>query len=149
LGQRSFGPIRATIYAGADYAQHANATVLALAMIETAEALANIDAILATPGLDGIYVGPADLSLSMGETPRLDPVAPRVVEALHTILASAKRHKVFAGIHTGSTDYARRMHEAGFDFATLLSDARFLGMQAQAMVEAMGREATAPKSTTY
>ena len=94
-------------------------------------------------------MGPADLALSIGETPRLDPEAPRVVEALDTIIKGAKRHKVFAGLHCGSTAFAKKMHAAGFDFATLLSDARFLGMQATAMVEEMGREAAGPKSSTY
>ena len=65
-GYRSFGPTRATLYAGKDYAPNANATVLTFAMIETKQALDNLDAILSVPGLDAIYVGPADLSQSLG-----------------------------------------------------------------------------------
>ena len=65
-GYRSFGPTRVSFYAGSDYAQHANDTVIALAMIETAQAIENLDAILDTPGLDGVYIGPADLSQSLG-----------------------------------------------------------------------------------
>ncbi len=65
-GQRSFGPIRALLYAGADYPSHANESVIVLAMIETAKALANLDEILAVPHLDGVYVGPADLSNALG-----------------------------------------------------------------------------------
>jgi 4-hydroxy-2-oxoheptanedioate aldolase len=149
LGQRSMGPIRATLYGGSDYPQKANETILAMAMIETKEAFENLDAILSTPGLDGIYVGPADLSNSMGEAPRLDAVAPRIVEAIQTIGAAAKRHNIFAGIHCGSTDYAKKVYGWGFNYATLLSDARFLGMQAAAMVEEMGRKETGPKSSTY
>jgi 4-hydroxy-2-oxoheptanedioate aldolase len=148
-GQRSFGPIRATIYGGADYGAKANETILAIAMIETQEALDNLDSILSTPGLDGIYVGPADLSISMGETPRLDPEAPRVLEAIKTIVEGAKRHKVYAGIHCGSTGFAKRMLKDGFNFATLLNDARMLSMQATALVQEMGRESAGPQSSTY
>ena len=148
-GQRSFGPIRAVVYAGSDYGKHANNTILSIAMIETAEAISNLDAILSTPGLDGIYVGPADLSASLGETPRLDPEVPRVLEAISTIIEAAKRHKVFAGIHCGSTAFAKRMHKDGFNFATLLSDSRFMSMQATAMVEEMGKDVEAPQSGTY
>lgn len=148
-GQRSYGPVRAQVYAGMDYAQHANDTVLALAMIETVEALGNLDAVLSTPGLDGIYVGPADLSLSMGEPARLDPEYPRVVEAIGQVVAAAKRHGLRTGIHTGSVAYAKRMHEAGFDFVTLLSDARMMSMQAATMVQAMGKSVAAVPSGTY
>jgi 4-hydroxy-2-oxoheptanedioate aldolase len=68
-GYRSFGPLRATWYAGADYVKGANSTVLAFAMIETTKALGNLDEIMSTPGLDGIYIGPSDLGLSMGRRP--------------------------------------------------------------------------------
>ena len=71
-GYRSFGPMRGLIYGGADYADHANNEILKMAMIETKEALENLDAIMSTPGLDGIYIGPADLSLAIGEKPGFD-----------------------------------------------------------------------------
>ena len=57
-GYRSFGPVRASIYAGSDYALHANDTIVVMPMIETKEAVQNIDEILSTPGVDAIYVGP-------------------------------------------------------------------------------------------
>ena len=66
LGYRSSGPIRASLYGGADYHAKANDIVVAFGMIETQEALDNLDAILSTPGLDAIYVGPSDLSISLG-----------------------------------------------------------------------------------
>ncbi len=134
-GYRSFGPTRAVLYAGADYAVHANDTVLAIAMIETAKALDNLDDILATPGLDAIYVGPSDLSLSLGCTPKLDPTEPRVVEAIETILAAAKRHGVAPGIHCQSPAYAGRMIDLGFRLVTLWSDNGLLGAAAQAAVD--------------
>ena len=70
-GYRSFGPVRGLIYGGADYAKHSNDEMLKLAMIETKESLEKLDEIMSTPGLDGIYVGPADLSLAIGEEPWL------------------------------------------------------------------------------
>src|SRR3954449_12995204 len=89
-GQRSFGPIRARLYAGADYGRHANEEVLASAMIETRAALDALDAILAVPGLDGVYVGPSDLSASLGLTPQLDPDDGEVLEGLSTLPQATK-----------------------------------------------------------
>ena len=121
-GHRSFGPVRALMYAGADYPQHANDTVVAIAMIETQEALFNLEEILSVPGLDGIYIGPSDLALSLGGTPKPDQTDPKVVEAINHILAAAKRHGVVPGIHCGSPAYATRMVEQGFQLVTILSD---------------------------
>src|SRR5499427_10679272 len=66
LGYRSSGPIRAALYGGADYHMKANDIVVALGMIETREAMENLDEIMSTPGLDAIYIGPSDLSISLG-----------------------------------------------------------------------------------
>lgn len=149
-GNRSMGPIRATLYAGDDYAAHANETVLALAMIETAPALDNLDAILATPGLDGIYVGPSDLAAALGGPPVLDPVEPKVVAAIDHVLASAKKAGLWAGIHTGVPAYARRMHELGFDFISLASDSRLLALKAkESLAEIRGAVMPQASARTY
>ena len=71
-GYRSFGPIRGMLYGGSDYGDYANDELLKIAMIETKEALDNLDAIMTTPGVDGIYIGPADLSLAINEKPSFD-----------------------------------------------------------------------------
>ena len=136
-GSRSFGPIRAVMYAGADYGEHANDTVLAIAMIETQQAIDNLDDILSTPGLDGIYVGPSDLSLSLGYAPQLDTEVPEVVAAIDTILAGAKKHGVPAGLHCGSPEYAARMFEKGFQLATIANDSRLMAQGAMAAVAAL------------
>jgi 4-hydroxy-2-oxoheptanedioate aldolase len=68
-GYRSAGPTRASIYAGADYLQQANASIITLAMIETAQAVQNVDDIMSVTGLDGIYIGPSDLAISLGLAP--------------------------------------------------------------------------------
>ncbi len=137
LGYRSFGPTRARIYAGADYEAGANQAVVTLAMIETAEALANLDAIASTPGLDGLYIGPGDLSMSLGGRQRVDLTEPNLVEALDAILAAARRHGRVAGLHTNSPDYARRMIDRGFRFVTVMTDTALLAGAAQSLVAAV------------
>lgn len=136
-GSRSFGPIRATLYAGADYPEHANDTTVVFAMIETRPALDNLDDILSVDGLDAIYIGPSDLASSLGHKPGFDHRDGPVREAIEHILARAKAHGVVAGIHNGTPDYARSMIELGFQFVTIGSDARLLATGARSVVEAM------------
>ena len=123
------------MWAGDDYHEKANDTVLTFAMIETAEAVRNLDAILATPGLDAVYIGPSDLSLTLGGKPGLDHTDGKVVDALDTILAGCKRHGVHAGLHTGSPAYAKQMVAKGFDFVTLLNDSRILTAAGRKIVQ--------------
>ena len=134
MGYRSLGPIRAQLYGGSDYAAKANEEIVALAMIETMPGLENLDAILKVEGLDGIYIGPADLSLSLGLPGRLDPVDVKVVSAIETILAKCKSAGRRCGIHTGSIEYARNMVSKGFDFVTILGDSRILAAAAETIV---------------
>ncbi len=124
LGGRSFGPTRANLVHGATYARTANATVVVLAMIETREALSNLDAILAVEGIDGVYVGPSDLGLSLGYEPTLEPTAPEVIEAIAQIAARTRAVGRIAGVHTGSPGMLRSMLGQGFHFASLLTDVR-------------------------
>src|SRR5262249_44077578 len=72
VGMRSSGPVRAVHYGGADYLAKANDEIVVMAMIETKEGLANLDAICATKGLDAVYIGPADLSFALGLPPGPD-----------------------------------------------------------------------------
>lgn len=137
LGQRSFGPTRVSFAAGANYAAEANGNMLAFAMIETAEGMANLDAIAATPGLDGIYVGPADLTLSLSQgrlAPGFDREEPEMIAALHSIVAACKRNGIRAALHCGTPDYAARAIGWGFDMTTVGGDARFLAAAAGAAV---------------
>ena len=136
-GSRSFGPVRANLYGGADYPVHANDTVVAFAMIETAQALDNLDDILSVEGLDAVYIGPSDLSLALGCTPQFDDVDPPVAQAIDHILARAKAHGVRAGVHNGRTDVARARIAKGFDFVTVNSDARILMAGSQQILKEM------------
>ncbi len=148
-GTRSFGPIRALLYGGADYPKHANDTIVTFAMIETAKALENLDDILSTPGLDAIYIGPSDLSLALGCAPVFDDVDPPVVEAIDHILARAKAHGIVAGIHNGTPEAALKRIAKGFQFVTIASDARLMAAGAQQVMAKM-RTAQVPKASgTY
>jgi 4-hydroxy-2-oxoheptanedioate aldolase len=129
-GYRSWGPVRASLYAGADYGDHANADIVVMPMIETAEALKNLDDILSVDGVDAIYVGPSDLSLALGYKPRLDQTEPAVVEAQKKIVAACQKHGVVAGIHNNTATYALQMIEIGYQFVTIASDSRFLAAKA-------------------
>ncbi|HEX2278779.1 MAG TPA: aldolase/citrate lyase family protein [Candidatus Tectomicrobia bacterium] len=129
-GFRSWGPVRASIYAGADYGDHADAEVVVMPMIETADALKNLDEILSVPGVDAIYVGPSDLSLALGYKPRLDQTDAGVVEAQKKVVAACKKHGVVAGIHNNSAAYALQMIEQGYQFVTVASDSRLLAVRA-------------------
>jgi 4-hydroxy-2-oxoheptanedioate aldolase len=142
-GTRSFGPVRALLYGGADYPQHANDTIVTFAMIETAQALDNLDKILAVEGLDAVYIGPSDLSLSLGCKPTFDDLDPKAAQAVDHIVARAKAHGVVAGIHNGSAEAALTRIGKGFQFVTVSSDARLMAAGAQQVVAAM-RAAPAP-----
>jgi 4-hydroxy-2-oxoheptanedioate aldolase len=148
-GYRSFGPVRASIYGGTDYAQHANDTIVVMPMIETREAVENIDEILGTPGIDAIYVGPADLSLTLGCTPKLDQTETPVVEALGKIQGACNRHKIVPGLHNASSGYALKMASQGWQFLTLASDSRFLAARASEEVAAVKQTVASGKLPAY
>lgn len=126
LGCRSVGPVRAPLYAGSDYVARANETIIAMAMIETEAALSDLDGILRTPGLDAVYVGPSDLSLSLGHAPGFDPRFPAVLSALERVATEARRHGVVPCVHVGSLAYGLQMRDLGFRLITYFNDVRFL-----------------------
>tara|TARA_B100000963_G_C22481892_1_gene605126 strand:- start:144 stop:935 length:792 start_codon:yes stop_codon:yes gene_type:complete len=131
-GFRSFGPIRGLLYGGEDYAKYADDEILKLAMIETKESLEKLDEILETPNLDGIYIGPADLSLAIGEAPGFDkPENTKAFKEINRILEAAKKRNLLAGIHNGSEEYAQKMIKIGFNLVTIGSDQRFMSTGAK------------------
>jgi 4-hydroxy-2-oxoheptanedioate aldolase len=125
-GVRSSGATRAMIYAGFDYGPAADSQVLKFAMIETSDGLARLDEIAATPGLDGLYVGPSDLSLALGGSQGFDKDEPKMLEAYRAIVDACQRRGLTAGIHTASPAFAGRMAEMGFRFITLVGDFNFI-----------------------
>ena len=96
VGMRSNGPVRAVHYGGTDYVANANDEIVVMAMIETKEGIANLDAICATPGLDAVYIGPADLSFALGMAPRGDNPDPLHMATCDKIrdAAAQGRHQV-------------------------------------------------------
>ncbi|MCH8994023.1 MAG: 2,4-dihydroxyhept-2-ene-1,7-dioic acid aldolase [Chloroflexi bacterium] len=120
-GSRSYGPIRAAYYGGADYAQHANQEIACIPMIETKTAVAQLDEILAVPGIDAVYVGPADLSLTLGLPPRMDHDDESFQDARRAIAEGCKKRGIIAGIHA-SARLAPKHIEAGYRMITISSD---------------------------
>jgi len=136
-GVRSFGPSRALFSAGPGYAAEADDEIICLAMIETAEAYENLEDILATPGLDGIYIGPADLTLALQGrryAAGFDRREPEMIDAIKTILHAAHKAGKRAALHNGTADYAAEAVAWGFDFVTVSNDVRLLAGAAEASV---------------
>lgn len=135
-GRRSYGPIRSSL------GQHAatlerDQDVVCLAMIETAEGLANVAEICAVPGIDGVYVGPSDLSLVLGARFPGDPrIATRFQDALETITSAAESAGIAAGIHCASGTLAAERLTQGFTYASVASDIVHLAQVARAHLEA-------------
>jgi 4-hydroxy-2-oxoheptanedioate aldolase len=125
-GYRSMGPNRARFIAP-DYTERANSLVLAIAQIETAQGLENVEDIAKTPGLDMLYIGPSDLGISIGRGGRMDQTDPIVMKAIDRILEVAKRASLRAGIFCVAPSYSKAMLNKGFDLVTVGSDTGLLG----------------------
>jgi 4-hydroxy-2-oxoheptanedioate aldolase len=142
-GLRSYGPIRARdVFGSAD--PDVLADVACIIMIETARALDDLDAIVSTPGVDGVYIGPSDLALALGEKP--GSTAPIVEETITRIAETCHRHGVAVGMHTPAGAVARRYIERGFEFATVFSDAGLIAAAARDQL-AQARSAPQPVAT--
>ncbi len=135
LGYRSFGPIRARLYAGADYGDHANEEILTIAMIETEEAVNNIDAINAVDGLDAIFVGSSDLQLSLTGRIKYGANSYDFDKAIDKVLQSCCKYDVTPGIWCSSAKIAKEMIEKGFRFFAVMSDSMILNEYARRLVE--------------
>jgi 4-hydroxy-2-oxoheptanedioate aldolase len=109
-------------------------------MIETHEALENLEQILCVPGLDAVFVGPSDLGQSLGHGPGTDRSEPEVVKAIDRVLAATRERGLAAGIFTGSPEYAARMAGNGFQFVTISSDVRLMASAAAGAIAAFEGE---------
>ncbi|MFD6275296.1 HpcH/HpaI aldolase/citrate lyase family protein [Streptomyces sp. NPDC060209] len=136
LGRRSYGPMRAQLRIGPNPADTHEQTAV-LAMIETADGLAHVEEICATPGLDGIYVGPSDLRLAIGGASSNDPSVQDEFElALTRIRKAAEAAGIAAGIHNADGVSAARRLAEGFTFATVAADVVHLQQIATSHLEA-------------
>lgn len=118
LGSRSFGPVVPNNRYGPTYPTAANDLVAVIPMIETREALANVDEIVSVPGVDAVYIGPADLSISLGLPPAMDHDAAEFNDALDAVVAACNRHGVTPGVHANPSIAAKR-HAQGFRMITV------------------------------
>lgn len=142
-GQRSFGPARASMLM-AEYADEADATVLVFVMIETRSALDHLDEILDTPGLDGVYVGPADLSLALGFPPETDSARPEHQAAIQRVVARCHERGLVVGLHTAGPPFARRAAAWGVDFVTIATDLSALRSELRSRIAAFQRASVEP-----
>jgi 4-hydroxy-2-oxoheptanedioate aldolase len=130
VGERSWGPQRAMTLQGrtktVEYLREANDGTLTFAMIETPTALANVDAIAATPGIDALFIGPYDLSTSLSGGKAQDVAAPEVEKAIDHICAAAKQAGKIPGIYCANAERALTLAKRGFKFITVGSDAAIL-----------------------
>ncbi|MCU1614495.1 MAG: hypothetical protein JWO98_2035 [Frankiales bacterium] len=147
-GIRSFGPIRAAIAAGTSDPRRLE-SVLCIVMVETVEGLANLEEIAATPGVDAIYIGPADLGLSLGVAPTLDPVEPRHAEAIQAIREACEKAGIAAGIQCNDGAHARRQVEAGFRMITIAKDSALLQSAVSRELAAARGDAVATGAAAY
>jgi len=140
-GVRSFGPLRASL--GYDTAA-LESRVSVFAMIETAAALTDVDEICSVPGLSGIYVGPADLAISMGVDVTKAATHPAVRDAIVDIERAASAAGLVPGIHAGDGNVGHVMAQLGFRMITLASESQALRRGAAAGL----KEATAQDAPT-
>jgi 2-keto-3-deoxy-L-rhamnonate aldolase RhmA len=126
VGERGFGPNRASDFwsRGSEYVKEANREVLLICQVELASAVADVDAICDTPGVDGIWIGPGDLAQSLGHL--ADTSHPDVLAAIDQVIAAATRHGKPWGIPTGSVEEFERYARRGGTILTVGSDTRVL-----------------------
>ncbi len=149
IGTRSMGPNRAVQYGGADYWQGANDEILLFAMIETQAGLKNLEQILSVKGLDGVYVGPSDLSMAMGKPPTHHPTDKGVIEAIAEIARVTRSKGLIAGVHTDGPATAKKRFDQGYQLVTLMNDARVLSVAATNLIKETRGQAPTASAKTY
>ncbi|MSQ12875.1 MAG: 2,4-dihydroxyhept-2-ene-1,7-dioic acid aldolase [Dehalococcoidia bacterium] len=135
LGYRSMGPNRARLYAGADYAQHANQEIACLVMVEDLRTVDQIDELAKAPGIDGFYIGPSDLALSMGLPAGAYRQDERHAAACRRVVDAAKAHGLVAGVHCGGAEEAVQRFSQGFKFCPIGSDVGMIAAGAAAALQ--------------
>ncbi len=129
LGIRSYGPLRANYSTGSDYFDRANGEVACIVMVETKQAVDNVEDIVSVPGVDAVYVGPADLSVTLGLSPAPDHAEQRFTDAIERVIDACRRHDVVPGIAGNAATAVKRL-EQGFRLVEVASDAGLLGVGA-------------------
>ena len=134
-GKRSNGPIRAGLYGvSTDYQKVANEEVMVIPMIETIEAVNNLESILDVPGIDCVYIGPSDLGISMGKPPVLDREDPEMMKIYTHVIAECRKRNILTGIHSNSAAYSVKMIETGFNWVAIANDSSLMAMASKDVV---------------
>ncbi|MCP3938606.1 MAG: hypothetical protein GY708_24930 [Actinomycetia bacterium] len=153
-GSRSFGPILAAPRVVGNYVDWSRDNIAVIPMIETAQAVDDLDAILDVEGIDAVYVGPADLSLTYGLPPGNNDDEPQFTDALTRIVESCNERGIVAGIHANGKLTPRRL-AAGFRMVTVASDVGAMGIGIQSELrearatDGPGHDAVAQNKTGY
>jgi 4-hydroxy-2-oxoheptanedioate aldolase len=141
IGERSWGPHRAMTLGGvsdmATYLREANDHVVTLAMIETKTAMQNFDAIIATPGIDGFFLGPSDLSIALSGGKSLDPLSKEVEGHLDSLIAGAQKANKIPGAYCHSAERAAALAKRGVKFLAVSSDLSMLRAGATAAMKVL------------
>lgn len=148
IGERSWGPLLAMDASGlgaTDYLKMANGLTKAIAMIETREALAALDDILAVEGVDGVFVGPSDLSIALSGGGHVNAEHKDVDAALDHVLARCRAAGKAAGVFAGGGERAGELRRKGFDLVALSNDTAQLRLGVQTMLKQAGVDATVKK----
>ncbi len=136
LGRRSLGPVRVATRDGPEYIGTANGRIAVIPMIETEDALANVDEIAATPGVSALFIGPFDLSLSLGLPPGDNDGIPAFDDALRRVLSACKRCGVAAAVLSNAHVAPLRI-EQGFQMISVTMDTVALGSASKATLAAV------------
>ena len=141
IGERSWGPHRAMTLAGVSdmktYLREANDLAVTIAMIETRTALANLDAIAGTEGIDALFVGPSDLSIALTDGAEVEPHSALVERELDRVVAAAQKHKKIPGLYCANAERALFAAKRGFRFCAVGSDLGFLRAGTAAQLKAL------------
>ena len=140
MGARSWGgytALQATGLAPGDYLREANRMTMVFAMVETVEALANLEEIAATPGLDGLFVGPSDLSITLSNGAGIEKLGPKTLAAMQTVVAAARKNGLVAGAFGGGADAIRTYSGLGYTFIAAGVDVDLLQTGAAALLKAV------------
>ncbi|MGO8722866.1 MAG: HpcH/HpaI aldolase family protein [Acidimicrobiales bacterium] len=148
VGIRSYGPLRANYYAGFDYFERANDEVLCVVMVETRGAVADVEEIVSVPGVDAVYIGPADLSVTLGLPPGPDNSDAAFSAALDRVLDACRRHHVVPGIAGNASTAGKRLAQ-GFRLVEVASDAGLLAQGAGAALAQVRPDAGSATKSAY
>jgi 4-hydroxy-2-oxoheptanedioate aldolase len=148
-GNRSSGPIRSSLLIGSNL-QEVNRRVLCLVMVETALGVSNVEEICSVPGVDGVYVGPSDLGITLGVGSGLALKPGPHLDAVAAIAKAARARDKIAGIQCASSETAAQVKDLGYNMITLGSDASFMRAQLRRALDAVGRTGAAtPSHSSY